>query len=138
MCGHLHGAGPTDIAGWNTATNKWTVCLSTGSAFSCSDWSGPTLSGSGPDLNQWVVSGDFNGDGKTDVICLASTCNGQLGLSTGPLTGDILTKITTGLGATTQITYAPLTDAAVYARGASAVASQQELEIQSPMYVVKQ
>src|SRR6185503_17827936 len=138
MYGDFNGDGRTDIASWNTVTNKWTVCLSTGSAFLCSDWSGPTLSGSGPDLNQWVVSGDFNGDGKTDIICLASTCNGQLGLSTGPLTGDVLTKITTGLSATTQITYAPLTDTTVYAKGSGALASQQELDIQSPMFVVKQ
>jgi RHS repeat-associated protein len=137
--GDFNGDGRTDIAGWDTTiTPQWKVCLSTGSGFSCSYWPGPYINNADPDLNQWVVSGDFNGDGKTDMLCLSGNCNGQLALSTGPPTGDVMTKVTTGLGATTQITYAPLTDSSVYSKGSGASSSSSELDIQSPIYVVKE
>jgi RHS repeat-associated protein len=136
--GDFNGDGRTDLASWDASTNSWRVCLSTGSDFSCSNWQGPILQGSNPDLNAQVLTGDFNGDGKTDIVLLRADGTTQLTLSTGPQTGDVLTKITTGLGATTQVTYAPLTDTSVYAKGTGASASNLELDIQSPMYVVKQ
>jgi RHS repeat-associated protein len=133
--GDFNGDGRTDIA--TNSGNVWTVCLSTGSNFACSTWPGPYISNTNPDLNQWVITGDFDGDGKTDILCLAGSCANQLGLSSGPATGDVLTKITTGLGAITQVTYAPLTDSSVYYRGSGATTSATEIDIQSPMYVVK-
>ncbi|HVO91123.1 MAG TPA: FG-GAP-like repeat-containing protein [Casimicrobiaceae bacterium] len=135
--GDFNGDGRTDVASWNSSSRAWTVCMSTGSDFACANWAGPVIGKSNPDLNQWVLTGDFDGDGKTDLICLAGGCNGQLGLSAGPRFGDVLTKITTGLGATTQVTYAPLTDGSVYSKGAGAAPTQRELDVQSPLYVVK-
>jgi RHS repeat-associated protein len=134
--GDFNGDGRTDIATFYNGL--WTVCLSTGSDFACSNWPGPQIANNNPDLNQWVVTGDFNGDGKTDILCLQTGCFGQLASSAGPQTGDIVTKITTGLNATTQISYAPLTDATVYAKAAGADSANRELDLQAPMYVVRQ
>ena len=117
--GDFNGDGRTDIAAWYSGVG-WKVCLSTGSAFNCGFWIGPSIPLSDPDLNQWLVYGDFNGDGKTDILMLRSGTH-QLWTSTGPATGDVVTKVTTGLGATTAITYAPLTDPSVYAKGSGAV-----------------
>jgi hypothetical protein len=51
------------IAGRNKATGQWFVGVSNGSAFSTSTW------GSWSPATTWVdvVTGDFNGDGKTDI-----------------------------------------------------------------------
>ena len=47
---------------------------------------------------------------------------------------DLLTTQTTGLNATTAITYKPLTDNSVYTKGSGAV--YPYLDLQAPMYVV--
>jgi hypothetical protein len=57
----MNGDGRMDLIKSNE-NGTWQVCLSTGSSFSCSNWAGP---------NGWtrdVVTGDFNGDGLTDLI----------------------------------------------------------------------
>ncbi|MEO8132825.1 MAG: FG-GAP-like repeat-containing protein [Betaproteobacteria bacterium] len=149
LYGDFNGDGRTDVATWNRNPNTWNVCLSTGTAFNCHDWSGGAVIGSGgndPDLNQWVVAGDFNGDGKTDFIALPSPAGSAatLSLAVGPPVGDVINSIATGLGAITNISYAPLTETlpagqtSVYTKGTVADIAIGELDIQSPMYVVKQ
>ena len=145
--GDFNGDGRTDAMSYVGGTTK-NVCVSTGSNFACSTWPGPNLGGSNPDLNQKAVFGDFDGDGRTDILSIgpANTAGtpvtATLGLAMGatPTTaraGDVVSKITTGLGATTSIAYAPLTDSGVYTRGSGANPSQRKVDIQSPMYVVR-
>ena len=71
----------------------------------------PPLTASNPDLFQQIVTGDFDGDGKTDFIYMpegAPVKPARAFAGTGH--GDVITRITTGLGAVTEITYKPLTD----------------------------
>jgi RHS repeat-associated protein len=83
---------------------------------------------------------DFNSDGKTDILWnkrsgadTRSAGQRVLWLSDG-VTPDLLTSVTTGLGATTAITYQPLTNNAVYTKDNTAV--YPLVDVQAPMYVV--
>jgi hypothetical protein len=86
-----------------------------------------------------AIPGDFNGDGKTDIAwCWGTSLGGcrtpqQLWLTDG-VPPDLVATITTGLGATTSITYQALTKSSVYTKDANAVYPVQD--VQSPMYVV--
>ncbi|MCC6194106.1 MAG: VCBS repeat-containing protein, partial [Burkholderiales bacterium] len=139
MQGDFNADGRSDLLVWNGGANRWRVCLSTGTNFACSDWPGPALAASNPDLFQQIVAGDFDGDGKTDFIYLPDAAPiKRLALAQGPGSGDVIKKITTGLGAVTEITHKPLTDPGVYLKGSGASPALRELDIQSPMYVVQQ
>jgi len=77
---------------------------------------------------------DANGDGKSDWIQVARTTNdGYVGLATGG-TPDLSTSISTSLGASTAITYKPLTDTGTYTKDSSAVYPM--VDLQAPFYVV--
>jgi hypothetical protein len=77
---------------------------------------------------------DVNGDGKADFIRVARTWSqGQSSLATGG-GPDFITSTTTGLGATTSITYKPLTDASLYTRDSGAVFPV--VDLQPPLFVV--
>jgi hypothetical protein len=79
---------------------------------------------------------DVNGDGLEDMIynryiTSSATDRGAYLLN---VNFDRVISVTTGLGATTSITYKPLTDASVYNKGVGALYPTQD--IQPPMYVV--
>jgi len=85
--------------------------------------------------------GDFNGDGRTDILwCNAYSqgwCAAQAVLwswNGGTAATDLVSTTTTGLGATTSITYQPLTKSTVYTKDTNASYPLQD--VQSPMYVV--
>jgi hypothetical protein len=86
------------------------------------------------------ILADFNGDGKTDILWDLhpggdTRSGGQrvLWLSDG-LAPDLVTTVTTGLGATTALTYQPLTSSAVYTRDSNAV--DPTVDMQLPMFVL--
>lgn len=91
--------------------------------------------------------GDFNGDGISDVSLRVSQGGPMQVLSPGALNGtatgarqEMITRITDGLGAVTQIDYAPVTDSSVYTKAptiANTALAAGELDAQSPMQVVK-
>lgn len=144
--GDFNGDGRTDIAKWNSTARVWSVCFSTGTDFNCPTSSGGFPAWPLPDMgnnSDRVLTGDFNGDGKTDVIAQFSGTSWAMGLAGNAAVvpddgfADQINKITTGLGATTSLAYAPLTDVSVYKKG-NTTAGARELVIQSPLYVVKE
>ncbi|MDR0248033.1 MAG: hypothetical protein LBI16_06560, partial [Burkholderiales bacterium] len=145
--GDFNGDGRTDTVSVSTMNadgsqgyGVWKVCLSTGTSFSCSSWDGP-WGGKTTDWEKTLVIGDFNGDGKTDILRIDADGRGMIGYSGGAIPGkpaDVVTKITTGLGAITNIDYAPITDSNVHKKSEGASAAYREIDIQSPLFVVKQ
>lgn len=80
-----------------------------------------------------VVSGDFNGDGKTDVMVLGASTDALLMTQGGR--PDLMTGITTGLGAQTNIAYAPLDKYWLYTKGSSA--SYPAMDYTGALYVTE-
>jgi hypothetical protein len=81
------------------------------------------------------MSGDFNGDGKTDFSFIQDGTQWVF-LANGAPT-DLVSSIQTGLGATTSVTYQPLTNPNIYLR-ANDRAKYPLQNIQPPLYVVSQ
>ena len=86
------------------------------------------------------VLADFNGDGKTDILWDSRTGTDTRSTGTRFLwlidgaTPDVMTSVTTGIGANAAITYKSLTDAGVYTKDATAI--DPILDLQGAMYVV--
>ena len=145
LFGDFNGDGRTDFATDRAHDGHWIVCLSkidpaatSGSnpiTFDCSgDWpSDPSPNGLFAGADQQKV-GDFNGDGKTDFT-FGSAGFVKVRTAGGAGLPDMMSGITNGLGAFTNITYAPLTDASVYSKGTDQTGVK--LDIQSPLYVVQ-
>lgn len=74
-------------------------------------------------LDKWkIYVGDFNGDGKGDMLCTSRWDNGNnwdgFQLFLMPETNHLLlSKITDGMGNVTEITYKYMSDASVHTRG---------------------
>jgi Salmonella virulence plasmid 65kDa B protein/Insecticide toxin TcdB middle/N-terminal region/FG-GAP-like repeat len=87
-----------------------------------------------PATPAWTpIGGDFNGDGKADLALLADSILFTF-ISNDPPPYQLST-ITTGVGATTSITYSPLTSSnAVYTKGSAARYPLQDVQV--PLYVV--
>jgi Salmonella virulence plasmid 65kDa B protein/FG-GAP-like repeat/Insecticide toxin TcdB middle/N-terminal region len=90
--------------------------------------------GSPPSANWTLIGGDFNGDGTSD-FAFASNGGTSLNvfLNNGP-PGDRVTSIATGLGATTAITYQPLTNSCCYWKDTTS--TYPTLDVQGPLFVV--
>jgi hypothetical protein len=87
---------------------------------------------------QWQA-GDVNGDGKTDLIHIANNSGQMITWMTPVINSseDSISSVTPGLGATTSITYKPLTDTSVYTKDSSSSAATYPIQdVQAPMYVV--
>jgi hypothetical protein len=88
--------------------------------------------GAPPSANYWVMGGDFNGDGKSDFALMDGTHSYTV-MANGSA-GDVITAVTGGLGATTAITYEPLTNPAAYTKDSTA--AYPRMDVQLSMYVV--
>jgi hypothetical protein len=130
----VDGDGKADIVGF--ASNGVYVSLSTGTGFNQPAFWLPNTFNSGTGWsNESLVPrrfADVNGDGKADIVGFAS--NGVYVSNLTQPAPDILSSITNGLGATTSISYKPLTDSTVYSKDSGAV--YPLMDIQAPMYVV--
>ncbi|SFN45774.1 RHS repeat-associated core domain-containing protein [Dokdonella immobilis] len=107
---------------------------------------------SGSTLDQWVnLIGEFDGDGAADFIRFnVVTSSSNLYTSRAASTSrykprDVITTITNGHGAQTQLTYQPLTNKGIYQRGMAGGALARILnygwnspvfDVLAPMYVV--
>ncbi len=90
-------------------------------------------------INGIILTGDWNGDGKTDFLHLHPNADPQyswVALSSGAMP-DRLNTIDNGLGANILISYKPLTNSTVYVKDTSPYASSYPLiDLQNPLYVV--
>jgi RHS repeat-associated protein len=146
--GDFDGDGRTDMLAKKPNFTA-SVCLSRTSAsgdpaalgnnvfFDCSDWLLQTN-----EAFSNIKVGDFNGDGKTDLLSsnggngiVLSYAGDATGTSSARMLPDHIVRITNGLGAYTDINYAPITEPGVYIKGVGQTGVK--LDIQSPMYVVK-
>ena len=137
VTGDFNGDGKSDFAFvinssiWMFISNGDGTFTSQGQTF------GANL-GSPPQTNWTSLTGDFNGDGKTDIAFVnGASDNAHTNIfalvSTGALP-DLVSGIATGLGATFTITYQPLTNSAVYSKDTSSTYPVQDT--QGPLYVV--
>jgi hypothetical protein len=87
LSGDLSGDGEADLFCWTGEGGGWGVAISTGSGFQGSIWSGGPIP-----VDEWNVvpvlgqcfTGDFNGDGLTDIACYSgSGGNWNVALSSG-------------------------------------------------------
>lgn len=76
-----------------------------------------------------ITTGDWNGDGSTDLW----RSTGQYKTTFAP---ELVSSITSGLGAVTSLTYKPLTDASLYSKDTDA--TYPTLDLQMPIYVVSE
>ena len=83
-----------------------------------------------------VSFGDFNGDGKADGIAQwPGTSSWSTFVAPSPGTAfEQIGSVSSGLGATTQITYQPLTKSSVYTKDSGA--AYPLVDVQGAMYVV--
>ena len=89
--------------------------------------------------NDWknayaIFPGDFNGDGITDLYLVGPAQYGSYFVSGATARPDVLTSVTSGLGAVTALTYKPLTDSTVYTKGSGSV--YPTIDFQGPLYTV--
>jgi RHS repeat-associated protein len=78
--GDFNGDGRSDSLGYTGVSGKWHVALSSGTSFTAPGsgiWNGHT----GSATNNFL--GDFNGDGKTDIMAYAGSGLWQVALSSG-------------------------------------------------------
>lgn len=85
------------------------------------------------DAKYEFIAGDFNGDGKSDLVHVVSRDKLHVWQTTGPLP-DLLGRVTDGLGNSTQLSYQPLTVPSVYT--ADSGASYPTQDLRGPLYVV--
>lgn len=148
--------GKTDVVLIDNVYNSTHVYLNTTIYWYMSNGNGFDLIKQFSTINQYYTHnkhrcvGDFNGDGRTDIISYGSN------LYDGPSTGDLLYfiksydpslgtnllhSITDGLGAKTDINYRPLTHSLTsdgktyYTKGTSTV--YPNMDIQTPVYCVE-
>ncbi|MGJ5135614.1 FG-GAP-like repeat-containing protein [Bradyrhizobium oligotrophicum] len=85
--------------------------------------------GAPPYLN---IGGDFNADGRSDFLMMNYST--IFTITTNGSVGDVITGVTTGLGATTSITYKALTDSTVYTKDSGG--TYPTINLKLPLYVV--
>ncbi len=147
----MNGDGLNDLVQLFLPTNSWysgqaqrRVFLNAGTRFTFDSTYSNSLrdtyfSGGGTDMGTRLA--DVSGDGLTDLVQLFLPTNTWY--SRAPQRRvfehngnrpDLLTKVTNGLGATTVIQYAPITDDLGYTKGN--LANYPELDFQGPFNVV--
>ncbi len=81
-----------------------------------------------------LLSGDWNGDGIEDLARFKKSNGQNIWFSKRETRPDLLTKITTGLGQETVVSYAPISDSSVYAK--TAPSAYPHAKVSGAIYVV--
>jgi Salmonella virulence plasmid 65kDa B protein/Insecticide toxin TcdB middle/N-terminal region/FG-GAP-like repeat/Domain of unknown function DUF11 len=131
MTGDFNGDGKTDLAIARSTTLYTFLSNGNGTYVETTQNIPNLLWGS---VNVFGMGADFDGDGKTDFVVFGPNTLYTYFGNGGP--GNLITSITSGLGATTQITYLPLTNASVYTN--EATSGYPTLAVIGPLYVVAQ
>jgi hypothetical protein len=131
-----NGYGSNGISGWTGGARVLWIGKGDGTFAIVSNFAGQD----GTVVGYTAVLGDFTGDGKADILWdsrtgtdTRSTGSRVLWLSDGTAP-DLLTSITTGIGANVAVTYKPLTSSSVYTKDNTAI--DPLLDLQGPMFVV--
>ena len=126
---------PADVQGRSTGSLNDYVWLAKGDGTFTSVYQGTTSGITGTAWTGYTVkaTGDFNGDGLTDVYLYPADVQGR---STGSLNDyvwlsdwsfpDLLAGSVNGHGLGTELVYKPLTDGSVYTKGSGAVYPVQD------------
>ena len=112
IVGDFNGDGRTDIAHARTQWGTWRVAWSTGSNLVTEDW--PTSPywalDNGADGYESVISGDFTGDGKTDIAHSRKGWTAwRVSYDQTAQIPDLLKEIRNSIGGTTKVEYKPST-----------------------------
>ncbi|MDD5248612.1 MAG: FG-GAP-like repeat-containing protein [Rhodocyclaceae bacterium] len=128
----MNGDGKADIVGFGP--NGVRVAMSTGTSFSPSSlWTAGLGSADGYTSGTPRQLADVDGDGYPDAI---GTLGGGVAVATTgrSVPADLLSGISNGLGATTAVSYGPLTAPGLYTKGNTAAYPQ--IDVAVPLYVV--
>ncbi len=109
----INGTRGSDSLALSSGTGFPTWNWTNGGQWPLNPWAGaqsttprPVCSVSSADSNSDVMFRDFDGDGKPDLYCHDSLSGDYVALGVGA-TPDLLTSLTTPLGATTTVAYKP-------------------------------
>ena len=134
-----NGDGITDVMWWSSSSghNNWFINKgASGGSLSFTTYIDP-ITVTDIDGGTALYTGDWNGDGITDVMWWSSGSGANNWFVNSNTTPDILTSVTNGLGATASFTYKPLTDSSVYVKDSGAnAASYPTIDIQAAVQVV--
>jgi hypothetical protein len=135
MVGDFNGDGKTDIYIFRSSDGTQAVWLNKGDGTFTNTYNWDPPGGYG--IGYQAMLGDFNGDGRMDIYFFRSSDGTHAVWLDSSQYPDILTSISNGLGATTTISYRPITSNTVYTKdsGTNAV-SYPLIDLQAPMYVV--
>lgn len=134
----FNGDGRDDLVVQRSASSD--LWVTTGSASSTVAFAKVLSITNGPKQNELAIPMDLNGDGRLDLLVRGNVSAGNTALgyrilvAGGTQPGDVISKVTNGLGAWAKITFAPLTDSSVYTKGS---ALSGLVDLQTPTQVVK-
>lgn len=126
---------PDLVLVWGDAsTTSIDVFLNTGNSYVRSTWlNAVAIPFSAAD--RWMAA-DMNGDGKTDVVRVYNdNGNASADVYLSNASDVLVTKFNNGVGGSTSVTYATISDSTLYTRGTGS--TYPVIELQVPMRVVK-
>jgi RHS repeat-associated protein len=125
LAGDVNGDGRADLI--FTEGTSYNICYAISNGdFSCTSVSKPA--------GAVQLAGNFTGTGSATILTTDRSST-YVTLNVAPtIYPDVITSVTSGLGATTGISYAPLTDANIYQKGSGA--SFPTMDVQNSAVVV--
>jgi len=134
--GDFNGDGKTDLLLYYNDSASWrsVVALANGDG----TFSPPVGWGSTGNYSVWPEgTGDFNGDGKTDLLLYYNDISSWRSVvASSNSSSRLLAAVTSGLGSVTTITYKPISDASIYTKDINAAYPYDDF--QGSLYVVSQ